>query len=109
MRSCRSTYCVHNIGTVMIDLQKAFDTVLIIFQFPCFISFRERHQAYQETLGNELCALNSWLVDNKLSLHLGKTESILFGSCKKICNSPSLDIKCGDTNISSKKSVFTWG
>ena len=59
----------------------------------------------QETLGKELCALSSWLVDNKLSLHLGKTESILFGSCKKICNSPSLDIKCGDMKISSKKSV----
>ena len=49
--------------------------------------------------------MSSWLVDNKLSLHLGKTESILFGPCKKICNSPSLDIKCGDTKISSKKSV----
>ena len=42
---------------------------------------------------------------NKLSLNLGKTESILFGSCKKICNSPSSDIKCGDTKISPKKSV----
>ena len=58
----------------------------------------------QETLGKELCALSSWLVNNKLSLHLGKTESILFGSCEKIGNSPS-DIKCGDTKISSKKSV----
>ena len=55
----------------------------------------------QETIS----ALSSWLVDNKLSLHLGKTESILFGSCKKIYNSPSLDIKCADTKISSKKSV----
>ena len=27
-----------------------------------------------------------WLVDNKLSLHLGKTESILFGSKKKLNN-----------------------
>ena len=59
----------------------------------------------QETHGKELCALSSWLVDNKLSLHLDKTESILFGSCKKICNSPSSDIKCWDTKISSKKSV----
>ena len=38
----------------------------------------------QKTLGKEFCALSSWLVDNKLSSHLGKTESILFGSCKKI-------------------------
>ena len=60
-------------------------------------------EVIQETLGKELCALSSWLVDNKLSLHLGKTESILFGSCKKICNSPSLDNKCGDTKISSGK------
>ena len=59
----------------------------------------------QETLGKELCALSSWLVDNTLYLHLGKTESILFGSCKKICNSPTLDIKCGDTKISLRKSV----
>ena len=36
---------------------------------------------------------------------MGKTESILFGSCKKICSSPSLDFKCGDTKISLKKSV----
>ena len=47
----------------------------------------------QETLGKELCAFSSWLVDTKRSLHLGKTKSTLFGSCKKICNSPSLDIK----------------
>ena len=65
----------------------------------------------QETLGKELCALSSWLVDNKLSLHreMGKTESILFRSYKKICNSPSLDIKCGDTKICSKSLFVTWG
>ena len=42
--------------------------------------------------GKELCALSSCLADN-----MGKTEAILFGSCTKISNSPSLDIKCGDT------------
>ena len=31
------------------------------------------------TLSMELEKLNLWLIDNKLSLHLGKTESILFG------------------------------
>ena len=30
-------------------------------------------------LSDELEAVNGWLIDNKLSLHLGKTESILFG------------------------------
>ena len=31
-------------------------------------------------LQNELQIVSEWLVDNKLSLHLGITESILFGS-----------------------------
>ena len=39
-------------------------------------------------LSNELQNVSNWLVDNKLSLHLGKTESILFGSKIKLCKSP---------------------
>lgn len=34
------------------------------------------------TLCNELQCVREWLIDNKLSLHLGKTESILFGTKK---------------------------
>ena len=34
-------------------------------------------------LSSELESCSKWLVDNKLSLHLGKTECILFGSRKK--------------------------
>ena len=34
-------------------------------------------------LSHELESCRQWLVDNKLSLHLGKTECILFGSKKK--------------------------
>ena len=32
----------------------------------------------ETVLQNELEIVSEWLVDNKLSLHLGKTESILF-------------------------------
>ena len=35
-------------------------------------------------LGTELESCSKWLVDNKLSLHLGKTECILFGSKRKL-------------------------
>ena len=35
-----------------------------------------------ETLSNELNSCRHWLIDNKLSLHLGKTEAILYGSKK---------------------------
>ena len=37
-----------------------------------------------ERLGQELESCSKWLMDNKLSLHLGKTESILFRSKRKL-------------------------
>lgn len=43
-----------------------------------------------------------------LSLHLGKTEAILFGSKRKLKNK-QLDIVCNDTQIASKSSVTYLG
>ena len=34
----------------------------------------------EDVLSRELESVSEWLVENRLSLHLGKTESILFGS-----------------------------
>ena len=44
-------------------------------------------------------------MDNKLSLHLGKTESILFGSKRKFKKVESFDVKCGDIAIKRVTSV----
>ena len=33
----------------------------------------------EQVLSRELKAVNEWLEENRLSLHLGKTQSILFG------------------------------
>ena len=38
----------------------------------------------EATLSSELKSVNDWLIDNKLSLHLGKTQSIVFGTRTKI-------------------------
>ena len=38
----------------------------------------------ETVLQNELEIVSEWLVDNKLSLHLGKTESLLFGSRNRL-------------------------
>jgi len=38
-------------------------------------------------LSAELKNISIWLADNKLSLHLGKMEAILFGSSYKVKNS----------------------
>ncbi len=59
----------------------------------------------QEQLSIQLESVNEWLVDNKLSLHLGKTESVLFGSKRKLAKSPDLDITCGKENITPKSEI----
>jgi hypothetical protein len=56
-------------------------------------------------LTDDLTSISKWLTDNKLSLHLGKTESILFASKPKLRSCDKLDIVCNETSISSTKSV----
>ena len=58
-----------------------------------------------EALSNELESCRQWLVDNKLSLHLGKTEAILFGSKRKLLNDNNFNVKCGDVEIQNVKNV----
>ena len=43
-----------------------------------------RHKTKTEKLGRELESCSNRLVDNKLSLHLGKTECIIFGPKRKL-------------------------
>lgn len=59
----------------------------------------------ETSLSKELSNVSDWLVNNKLSLHLGKTESILFGSQKRIKKRQTLNISCGDCAISAQNSV----
>ena len=51
-------------------------------------------------------SISNWLTDNKRSLHLGKTESILFGTKKKRQSTSSqLNVTCGGTILSAKSTV----
>ena len=56
----------------------------------------------EETLGHELTFLSEWLVDNKLSI---QTESILFGSNKKIRKHSTMTIICRDNEVTTKDNV----
>ncbi|CAL4065468.1 unnamed protein product [Meganyctiphanes norvegica] len=62
-------------------------------------------QAIASLLSKELESCRIWLMDNKLSLHLGKTESILFGPKKKLNKVESFEVKCGNETIKHVKSV----
>ena len=59
----------------------------------------------QQRLSSELQSVREWLIDNKLSLHLGKTESILFGSKQRLNNVESIDVTCDGQSLASKSCV----
>ena len=59
----------------------------------------------ENSLSAELGSVREWMSDNKLSLHLGKTESILFGSKRRLLKADELEITCNGSVIQSKKCV----
>ena len=63
----------------------------------------------EATLGSELESWNDWLINNKLSLHLGKTQSIVFGTKRKLCKCNTINIVCNGDVIESKSTVTYLG
>ena len=60
-------------------------------------------------LSVELGAVSEWLCENRLSLHLGKTQSILFGSKKRISKCSELHVTCNGSVIGSESGVTYLG
>ena len=75
----------------------ADDSVLIVTdENPDYVS---------EQLGKNIESCYNWLVDNKLSMHFGKTECILFGSKRKLKKVKDFKITCKGHVVNSQKSV----
>lgn len=58
-----------------------------------------------EELSRELSSCRNWLIDNKLSLDLGKTEAILFGTRYNLNHVNSFEVICNNEVIQNVKSV----
>ena len=58
-----------------------------------------------DKLGLELEMCSKWLVDNKLSLHMGKTECIIFGSKRKLRKINNFSVECNGHTIKAQRSV----
>ncbi len=58
-----------------------------------------------ETLSENLETCNDWLIDNRLSLHLSKTEAMFCGTKCKIKNKEGFEVKCKKTTINSTTEV----
>ena len=63
------------------SLSISSDCKLMLYADDSAILFSHKEvNVISDRLGKELRSCSNWLIDNKLSLHLGKTECILFGS-----------------------------
>ena len=58
-----------------------------------------------DKLGLELEMCSKWLVDNKLSLHMGKTECIIFGSKRNLRKINNFSVECNGHTIKAQRSV----
>ena len=58
-----------------------------------------------QALSENLNRCKIWLIDNKLSLHLGKTEAILFGTKRKLKQINDFQVKCENVIVKNVKSV----
>ena len=56
-------------------------------------------------LGLELANCRRWLIDNRLSLHMGKTECLLFGTAGKLKRAGHLNITCEGEPIKRVSSI----
>ena len=57
----------------------------------------------EQVLSRELKAVNEWLEENRLSLHLGKTQSIIFLSKTSLRKDDKLHITCNGQDIEMKE------
>ena len=86
------------------DMSGAVSNKLLLYADDSAILVADKCLSNIETvLQNELEIVSEWLVDNKLSLHLGKTESILFGSRPRLKSQSVLSITCKGDVIEAKK------
>ena len=54
-------------------------------------------------------SVSEWLTENRWSLHLGKTESILFGTKRNVYKCDKLNVICSGNDTESKSSVTYLG
>ena len=84
----------------------AVENKLLLYSDDSAILVADKNISTVETLlQRELEVVSDWLIDNKLSLHLGKTESILFGSKPRLRSQSNLKIECKGSVIETKDNV----
>ena len=67
------------------DMSGVIDNKLLLYADHSAILVADKDiSTVENALQTDLQIVSEWLIDNKLSLHLGKNESILFGSKSRL-------------------------
>ena len=92
------------------DMQISVSCKLVLYADDSALIFSHTDwRIIQETLSSELGNCHRWLLDNKLSLHVGKTESIVFGTSRRLGSIGDFQVECGGTSVGHVKSVTYLG
>ena len=92
------------------DMETALNCTLLLYADDSALIVSSKHVPFiEDTLSKELSCLSEWLIDNRLSLHLGKTETILFGSKRRLRSFNKLSVKCNNVDIKSTSNVTYLG
>lgn len=88
------------------DMELAVNCKLILYADDSMIMVSDRDpKIIEQKLALELNSVNNWLIENKLSLHPGKCESILFGSKRKCKKVSDFKINFNGNIIESKSNI----
>ncbi len=88
------------------DIQAVCECNMLLYaNDAALFAFGKDANKIQEKIGEEMVKVKDWLAENKLLLHLGKTESILFGSKYKLSKEDDLVIKVDGYELTNKTLV----
>ena len=88
------------------DMSNSIDCDLCLYADDSMLLVADKNvKNIERKLTVEMCKISNWLESNKLSLHLGKTESILFGSKRKLKKCSKMSIECKGVDIEAKAKV----
>ena len=92
------------------DMQISLSCKLALYADDSALIFSHKDwRVIQETLSFELGNCHRWLLDNKLSLHIGKTECIVFGTSRRLHDIEEFQIECGGNLVGRVSSVSYLG
>ena len=82
------------------------DCKLLLYADDSALLISDKNRQYvADKLSKELESCRKWLVDNKLSLHLGKTEYVLFDSKNQLKKVNTFSVTCDGNQIKPSNSA----